>query len=69
MKVLDGELTETMYEWPEKSVNEKMSMRQERILQLNESTYINGNVAKLIFFISLLLIVVTLLVHRLNWAS
>ncbi|KAF1399059.1 Cysteine dioxygenase type 1, partial [Spheniscus mendiculus] len=41
MKILQGNLKETLFEWPEKKGNVEMTKKSERVLRENQCTYIN----------------------------
>lgn len=49
LKMLQGNLKETLFAWPDKKSNE-MIKKSERILRENQCTYINGNIQHLSFF-------------------
>lgn len=42
MKILQGNLKETLFEWPEKKGNGEMTKKSERVLRENQCAYING---------------------------
>lgn len=42
MKLLQGQLKETLFEWPESKSHGDMVQKSQRILQENKVAYING---------------------------
>lgn len=47
MKILQGNLKETLFEWPEKKGNGEMTKKSERVLRENQCAYINGKLLSL----------------------
>lgn len=47
MKILQGNLKETLFEWPEKKGNGEMIKKSERVLRDNQCAYINGKILSL----------------------
>ncbi|KGL86943.1 Cysteine dioxygenase type 1, partial [Charadrius vociferus] len=44
MKILQGNLKETLFEWPEKKGNGEMTKKSERVLRENQCAYINDSI-------------------------
>ncbi|XP_061198706.1 cysteine dioxygenase type 1 isoform X1 [Neopsephotus bourkii] len=44
MKILQGNLKETLFEWPEKKGNGEMIKKSERVLRENQCAYINDSI-------------------------
>ncbi|KAM6188062.1 LOW QUALITY PROTEIN: uncharacterized protein WM294_015816 [Sarcoramphus papa] len=44
MKILQGNLKETLFEWPEKKGNGEMTKKSERVLRENQCIYINDSI-------------------------
>uniref|UniRef100_A0A8C5PN61 Cysteine dioxygenase n=1 Tax=Leptobrachium leishanense TaxID=445787 RepID=A0A8C5PN61_9ANUR len=44
LKILQGNLKETMYEWPQKKNNGEMAKKSEGVLKLNQCAYINDSI-------------------------
>ncbi|XP_008941038.1 PREDICTED: cysteine dioxygenase type 1 [Merops nubicus] len=44
MKILQGNLKETLFEWPEKKGNGEMIRKSERVLRENQCAYINDSI-------------------------
>ncbi|XP_042738812.1 cysteine dioxygenase type 1 isoform X2 [Lagopus leucura] len=44
MKILQGNLKETLFEWPEKKGNGEMTKKSERVLRENQCAYINDTI-------------------------
>lgn len=47
MKLLEGQLKETLFEWPDRKSHGDMVQKSQRILLENQCAYINGNSAAL----------------------
>lgn len=47
MKILQGNLKETLFAWPEKKGNGEMTKKSERVLRENQCAYINGKILSL----------------------
>lgn len=45
MKLLQGQLKETLFEWPDSKGHGDMVQKSQRILQENQCAYINGKIA------------------------
>lgn len=52
MKILQGNLKETLFEWPEKKGNGEMTKKSERVLRENQCAYINGKILSLFWQLS-----------------
>ncbi|XP_066567394.1 cysteine dioxygenase type 1 [Amia ocellicauda] len=44
MKLLQGQLKETLFEWPDKKIHGGMKRKSERVLQENQCAYINDSI-------------------------
>lgn len=44
MKLLQGQLKETLFEWPDSKSHGDMVQKSQRILQENQCAYINGKI-------------------------
>nr|XP_033784960.1 cysteine dioxygenase type 1 isoform X2 [Geotrypetes seraphini] len=44
LKMLQGNLKETLFEWPDKKINEEMVKKSENVLKENQCAYINDSI-------------------------
>ncbi|XP_005992119.1 cysteine dioxygenase type 1 [Latimeria chalumnae] len=44
LKILQGNLTETLFEWPGRKMNSEMMKKSERVMTENQCTYINDSI-------------------------
>lgn len=52
MKLLQGQLKETLFEWPDNKSQGDMVQKSQRILQENKVAYINGEKRETVFSFS-----------------
>ena len=55
MKLLQGQLKETLFDWPENKSKGEMVLKSQRILQENTVAYINGEKPDSVLSVSFLL--------------
>ena len=50
MKLLQGQLKETLFEWPNAKTKGDMVQKSQRVLQENQVAYINGEQSNLVLY-------------------
>lgn len=57
MKLLQGQLKETLFKWPDSKSHGEMVQKSQRILQENKVAYINGKKLECVLIVTLIFLI------------